>query len=84
MKPLCKLCGVRHWTYEAHKITDGVTKTVTVSPRTKTIPDSPVVLEPVTPSQDVTPQHCPTCTCGERKIHASNAERQRAHRERSR
>lgn len=27
-------------------------------------------------------RHCPTCTCGEKRVHATNADRQKAYRER--
>ena len=62
-------------------------KSVTPSRQRDTVTVTPDSASPVTPLQDVTVsrqnvtlQHCPTCTCGERKVYTDNAARQRAYR----
>ena len=57
----------------------------TVTRKTSVV-NASVSEEPVTPSRDSNTvtygraSHCPTCTCVERKVYGSNAERQAAYR----
>jgi hypothetical protein len=72
--PKCPLCKEKHYGVDhifkddSPKKRDTVTESVT-KPATG-----------VTKRDTVT--HCPTCTCGAKKVHQSNAERQRAYRAR--
>ena len=86
--PKCPFCGAKHWSYEPHALKIGpegtrldkpvklpplrVTKPVTKVPETVTIipPSVTKLSEPVTK------------LLGRPKVHASNAERQRAYRAR--
>lgn len=78
-KPLCELCGERHFLSEGHYFKCVPTWTVS---NKKTVSNEvlPKVTESVTEGNA---PHCPTCTCFGKK-YASNAEKQRAYRSRHR
>jgi len=67
-KSICKLCGNPHSTWEPHVF----------SAPSFVAPKTPL---PVMPSR-VTVKHCPTCTCEEKRVYKTSAERQAAYRER--
>jgi hypothetical protein len=86
LKPLCKLCDTRHYSYESHKLTAGDV-TPSVTPVTQAATQPPIRYaarnaEPVPVTPTVTPgEPCPTCGQVVRQ-HQDNASRQRAYRAR--
>src|SRR3990172_6418468 len=85
-RPKCRLCGTRHYGYEPHEFgvtrKDSAIKPVTTRQKAVT-PVTQSVTHSVTPVTEVTHKrlhNCPMCRCT--KVYPSNAEKQRAYRER--
>ena len=85
-KSICKLCGNPHSTWEPHVFS--TPNPLAAAPVTELQPSGKPPKAPVTPSRvtesRVTVKHCPTCTCEEKRVYKTRAERQAAYRERKR
>jgi hypothetical protein len=91
-KPKCKLCGSPHWTYEGHSFSGELrnqTPTVTES-KDEIVTSSTVHVSPEKTEEDFQAgrwnyTHGGARTgSGRKRQHITNAERQKAYRERSR
>lgn len=79
-KPKCKLCRSPHWTYEGHSFADGVTKVRDETPNNVT-PVTKYVMPILYQEPPLVPPHEHR---GRPRKYTTNAERQKAYRERSR
>lgn len=76
--PKCYRCEGRHYSTQPCPVTPSRPQPIAVNPR----PSAEAAKPRGTVTESVTPQHCPTCTCGQKKVHKTNADRQAAYRER--
>jgi len=80
-KPKCRLCGEKHYATEPHVFSDQATKPRQRKAKTDDTV-TPAASDTVTEGGLLIHRHCPTCSCGGKKVYASHAERQRAYRNR--
>jgi len=85
-KPMCEICGERHYSYEPHDLGHRQRLQLgRVVPAVTGAPEKELQLVTKTPpsvTASATAPHCPTCTCFKKK--RTNAERQAAYRARKR
>ena len=79
-KPKCKICNSRHYADEPHTLAER--RVSRHGKRLPTAPSSALGPQDSLPVAHAHSKHCPTCHCTRK--YESNAERQRAYRDRKR